>query len=316
MTNERDVSIPQPLRDWLADSREAARQAHEQGFRLTVTNIREALDGLTRHFVRPGPEIARVHDDHIAGPDYRVPVRIYHPRPERRLPVALFVHGGGHVAGGVSLYDPIARKLALAAQRVVVSIEYRLAPECPYPAGLKDTLACSKQVFRLLESLAMTHEPRLALVGDSGGGALCATVSHLGQFEAGLAIERQVLIYPSLDYTLSEASVNELGEGYLLERDRILWMCDAYLQHAENRRSISPLFMELTADYPPTLVITAEFDPLRDEGMAYAARLQQSGSRSAHLHLPGMVHAFLNLEELVPEPCQEAYAAIGTFLSR
>lgn len=315
MTNERDLRIPQPLRDWLFAQREAKYKAREHGYRRTATNTREAWDTLTRRFVTESPEIAWVRDDLIPGPDYRVPVRVYHPQPDRALPVALFVHGGGHIAGGVSLYDPIARRLALAADRVVVSIEYRLAPECPYPAALKDTMACAKRVFRLLENLDMPYEPRLALMGDSGGGALCATVSHLAQFDAGMRIERQVLLYPSLDYTLSQPSVTENGDGYLLERERILWMFDAYLQNAEDRRAISPLFMDLTAEYPETLVITGELDPLRDEGIAYADRLERRGLRAEKRVMPGMIHGFLNLEAMVPETCAEVYAAIGTFLN-
>jgi acetyl esterase/lipase len=316
MTDPRDDRVPQPLRDWLLTVREAKEKAREHGYRRTATNTREAWDTLTRRFAGDPPEIAWVRDELIPGPDYRVPVRVYHPSPERPLPVALFVHGGGHIAGGVSTYDPIARRLALAADRVVVSIEYRLAPECPYPAALKDAMACAKRVFRLLENLAMPFEPRLALMGDSGGGALCATVSHRAQYEAGLCIERQVLIYPSLDYTLSQPSVTENGEGYLLERERILWMFDAYLQNAEDRRALSPLFMDLTPDYPATLVITGEFDPLRDEGVAYAERLRSHGIDADHRVLSGMVHGFLNLESMVPDACGEVYAAIGDFLKR
>jgi acetyl esterase len=315
MTNERDRRIPQPLRDWLFAQREAKHKAREHGYRRTATNTREAWDLLTRRFVTESPEVAWVRDDLIPGPDYRVPVRVYHPQPDRPLPVALFVHGGGHIAGGVSLYDPIARRLALAANRVVVSIEYRLAPECPYPAALKDTMACAKRVFPLLGNLDMPYEPRLALMGDSGGGALCATVSHLAQFDAGMTIERQVLLYPSLDYTLSQPSVTENGDGYLLERERILWMFDAYLQSAEDRRAISPLYMALTTDYPATLVITGEFDPLRDEGIAYADRLELNGIGAEKRVMPGMIHGFLNLEAMVPEACADVYAAIGTFLN-
>jgi acetyl esterase len=312
--SDRDAALPAALRDWLALLARAKQKAAACGHRPTVTNAREALDGMTHHFVTRAPELGLVRDDVVGGSDYPVPVRIYHPRPEQALPVAIFVHGGGHVAGGVSVYDPIVRKLAVASRHVVVSVEYRLAPECPYPAGLKDILACAKRVFRVLNDLNIPHRPRLALIGDSGGGALCATVSHLAQWEPGFAIERQVLLYPSVDYTLSHASVIENGVGYLLERERILWMFDAYLQNAENRRAVSPLFMDLTGRYPQTLLVTAGFDPLRDEGIAYAERLQGFGIPCEHLHLPAMVHAFLCLEDLVPEQCRQTYAAIGAFL--
>jgi len=314
MTDDRDSPIPKPLHDCLLELREKRRAAVAQGFRHTVTNARESLENITRRFVTECPELALIRDDVIPGPTYQVPVRIYHPEPARALPVALFVHGGGHVAGSVSLYDPIARKLALATQRVLVSVEYRLAPECPYPAGLQDAMACAKRVMRCLDALQIAHAPRLALVGDSGGGAICATVSHLAQHEPGLEIERQVLLYPGVDYTLSQASVRENAEGYLLERERLLWMFDAYLQHAEDRKRVSPLYMDITGPYPPTLVITADFDPLRDEGRAYHARLRQAGIHTEHVNLSGMVHAFLNLEDLTADACRETYAKIRDFL--
>lgn len=314
-SSEKTDAISKPLRNWLAEVAEAKRKARERGFRRTVTNTREAWETLTRRFLTQIPGIPWIRDDLIPGPDYRVPVRIYDPDPERALPVAMFVHGGGHVAGSVSLYDPIARKLALASAHVVVSIEYRLAPECPYPAGLKDTMACAKRVFRLLESLAIPHQPRLALIGDSGGAALCATVAHLAQFEPSVTVERQVLIYPGLDYTLSQPSVSDNGEGFFLERERIIWMFDAYLQNAEDRRAVSPISMDLTPAYPPTLVITADLDPLRDEGLAYLERLRSFGIPAEGLHLPAMIHGFLNLEDLVPEVCQASYARIGEFLN-
>lgn len=312
--DDADQAIPAPLKEWLGKLREAQRLARAAGYRPTPTNVRESLDGLTRRFVTSIPPIALVRDDLVPGPDYAVPVRIYHPAPDRALPVALFVHGGGHMGGGVSLYDGIARRLALAANRVLVSVDYRLAPECPYPAGLKDVLACAKRVFRTLEQNELAHEPRLAILGDSAGGALCASLSHLAQFEPGLTIEHQVLIYPGLDYTLSQPSTRELAEGYLLERDRMLWMFDAYLQNAEQRRQVSPLFMDLTPNYPRTLILCAEFDPLRDEGIAYHHRLQDQGIRSTQQTMPGVIHAFLNLEDLIPETCQLAYSSIGAFL--
>ncbi|MBK1706996.1 carboxylesterase [Halochromatium glycolicum] len=310
-----EAAMPEPLRAWLQELQAAKQAARAHGYRRTVTNTRESWDLITRRFVTEVPPIEWICDEIIPGPDYRVPARVYDPQPDEALPVALFVHGGGHVSGSVSLYDPIARKLALAIAHIIVAIDYRLAPECPYPAQLKDTLASAKRVFPLLDRLGLRYEPRLSLIGDSGGGALCATVAHLSQFEPGLKLAAQVLIYPSLDYSLSQPSVIENAEGYLLERDRVQWMFDAYLQNAENRRAVSPLFMELTADYPPTLVITAGFCPLRDEGQVYAERLNEQGIPVEAINFPGMVHGFLNLENLVSDACAQVYAEIGRFLT-
>lgn len=309
-------NLPAALSAFLTEVREIKRLRVAAGYRHTPTNAREALEFMTRRHVTEVPPIALIRDELIPGPEYQVPVRLYHPAPDEALPVALFVHGGGHVSGSVSLYDPIARKLALASRRLVVSVDYRLAPECPYPSALKDLIACIKGVFPMLETLRdrLDFSPRLALIGDSGGGALCASAAHLTQFEPGVEIERQVLLYPSLDYTLSEPSVTENGEGLLLERQRILWYFDSYFQRAENRREVSPLFMTLTPGYPPTLVATAEFCPLRDEGIAYVQRLREHQIPAEHIHYPGLVHAFLNLEDLVPDTCADLYQRIGGFL--
>jgi acetyl esterase/lipase len=311
------TTIPEPLRAFLAETREVKRRKVEVGYRHTATNAREAMEVMTRRHVTQVPSIALIRDEIVPGPDYLVPVRLYHTAPGEPRPVALFVHGGGHVAGSVSLYDSIARKLAEASGWLVVSVEYRLAPECPYPNALKDVVACVKGIFGLLRTLdpPLTFAPRLALIGDSAGAALCASASHLTQYEPEIAIERQVLIYPSLDYTLSQPSVMENGEGLLLERQRILWMFDCYFQQAENRRDCSPLFMPMTQDYPPTLVATPEYCPLRDEGIAYIRRLREFRIPCEHIAYPGLVHAFLNLEELVPDVCADLYCRIGAFLA-
>ncbi|MCG6939881.1 MAG: alpha/beta hydrolase, partial [Thiohalocapsa sp.] len=136
MQRERDAAIPKPLRDWLEKIRAAKAAAVANGDRLTVINAREVFDTLTRTCVTDRPEVALVRDDVIPAPEYPVPVRIYHPAPKETRPVALFLHGGGHVSGSVAIYDPIARKLALATGRIIVAVEYRRAPECPYPAAL------------------------------------------------------------------------------------------------------------------------------------------------------------------------------------
>ncbi len=310
------LNIPNPLSAFLNELREIKRLKVEAGYRHTSTNAREALEFITRrHLTRITP-IPLVRDEIVPGPDYDVPVRLYHPAPDEPLPLALFVHGGGHVSGSVSLYDPIARALAVTTRHLVVSVEYRLAPECPYPRALVDLIACIKGIVPVLHAVrpALAFVPRLSLIGDSGGGALCASAAHLTQFDPGVAIERLALIYPSLDYTLSKPSVTENGEGLLLERQRILWYFDSYFQRAENRREVSPLFMPLTPGYPPTLLATAEFCPLRDEGIAYVQRLREHQIPAEHIHYPGLVHAFLNLEDLVPGACADLYRHIGDFL--
>ena len=313
--NDREAVIPEPLMDWLIKVRKRQSELEAKGYQINVPSVREALEVMTRMYVTGIPVIDKLQDAHIPGPDGLVPVRIYHPEPARPLPVALFFHGGGHMGGSVGVYDAISRKLALAARRIIVSVEYRLSPEHPYPAGLQDALACTRQVLETLRDLSITHEPKLALIGDSAGAAMSATISHLLQAEPEVILERQVLIYPSLDYTMSRPSMEENGRGYFLELSRIQWMLDAYLKNYKgDRRLMSPLFMEPAARYPQSLVITCGFDPLRDEGFEYVDKLRASGIPTTHLHMSGMIHAYLNLEDLVPAACQRTYAAIGDFL--
>ena len=304
------------LQGWLDTYNQLATELVKNGFRPTPTNAREGLANLTRGLVTDIPEIAWVQDDLIEAPSFDVPIRIYHPDPGVRLPVLVYFHGGGHMAGSVSVYDPICRKMALATRHIVVSADYRLAPECPYPAGVVDACYVIKFLWTALDRRNLSVKPRLSIAGDSGGGALCATAAHIVQHDAGVDIRRQVLIYPSLDYTMSFASMDENASGYLLEREKILWYFDNYFQSGENRRSASPLYMEFTEKLPETLVVTAGFCPLRDEGIAYLKKVEAAGIHAEHLHFEDMIHAFMNMENLVKEECKTVYRGAGAFLNR
>jgi acetyl esterase/lipase len=217
------------------------------------------------------------------------------------------------MAGGVSVYDGINRRLAAASRHIVVAVEYRLSPENPYPAGLNDALNVSKHVWRTLDERGLNYRRRLSLVGDSAGGALCASIS--GRRDPSLSIARQALIYPCVDYTLAQPSVAENGEGFFLTRVRTDWYFDNYFQHGEDRSQASPLHWEPDGHPPATMVITAGRDILRDQGQQYARKLQAAGAEMELLHLEDQVHAFLNMETLVPEVCELAYRRIGAFLN-
>jgi acetyl esterase/lipase len=308
-------SIPPALADWLSSLNTLITEMKRRdGYARTPTVVREGLAVLTARFVTQRPEVGRVIDDLVPGPGLAVPIRVYHPEPDSDLPLIVFVHGGGHVAGGVSVYDAITRKLALATRHVVISVDYRLAPECPYPAGLADVITVVKGMQRVLADRGIRFQPRVSLVGDSAGGALCATAAHMLRYEPTVEVHAQVLIYPSLDYTLSLPSTAQFAKGYLLERDRVAWYFDQYFQHAENRHDVSPLFMPCADDLPRTLVLTAQCCLLRDEGEAYAGRLREAGVDVEYVECEGMIHAFLNLEDLVPEQCAELYRRVAGFL--
>lgn len=310
-------SLPESIRQLLAQAAQLAALQREQGFEYTPIGMRESLDLMTRRFVTQAPDVPYVRDTllgRLEQLEYPVPLRIYHPDPDAALPVLVFSHGGGHMAGGVSVYDRIARKLATASRHVLVSVEYRLAPECPYPMGLTDLKNVIRHVFSTLERLEVKHSARLSVAGDSGGAAITASAVHQLGDERDVGIDRQLLIYPSLDYTMASPSMDTFGKGYLLEKERVRWLFEQYLQRGEDRRQVSPLFMPLPQDYPRTLVVTAGYCPLRDEGIDYVERLQEAGHDAENLHFGNMIHAFLNLEELVPEECAAFYRSAGAFL--
>jgi acetyl esterase/lipase len=287
----------------------------ETGPKQTPTNTREGLANLTLLLVTDSPKISWVQDDLVNAQDYAIPVRIYHPRPDASLPVLIYYHGGGHMAGSVTVYDPICRKIALATEHIVVSVDYRLAPECPYPLGVNDAYNVVKNIWATLDGQGLNYQRQLSIAGDSAGGALCATVAHNSQHDEGIDIRRQAMIYPSLDYTLTSDSIEENAEGYLLQKEKIIWYFDNYFQKGENRKNASPLYMEFTNQLPETLVITTEFCPLRDEGFAYVEKMKSTSLYVEHLHFDDMIHAFLNLESLVKDECETVYRKIGEFLN-
>ena len=304
------------LRQWLKQYHQTLAHWQAEGNIFTPAIVREGLASLTRTYVTDIPPVPVIIDDEVDNGDHPVPVRIYHPDKSSSLEVALFLHGGGHMAGSVEVYDPICRKIALAARRIVIAVDYRLAPEHPFPAGIEDSAVVLDSYMILLERLGLKYLPGLALIGDSAGGAMSATLAHRHRGDGKHKIDKLVLIYPSLDYSLASPSTDLFGAGYLLEKDKIQWYFDHYFSADANRNEASPISMKIPHYFPETMVITAGFCPLRDEGIGYVKRLQEHGVTIHHLHFEEMVHAFLNLENLVPDTCRTCYREMGTFLQR
>ena len=219
------------------------------------------------------------------------------------------------MAGSVLEYDPICRRMAHNIQHILVSVDYRLAPENPYPSGVEDALNSARYVWATLDAAGVAYQPSLRLGGDSAGGAMSVTVAHHAQYDTALQVDAQVLIYPSLDYTMSCSSIEEYKSGFLLQKQSIQWYFDNYFQHGEDRKKASPLFMEVTSGFPDTLVVTAGFCPLKDEGQIYVQKLRKQGIRVEHVHFPDMIHAFLNMERLFPDRILELYKDMQAFLS-
>lgn len=293
-----------------------AAQPRNPNLCYDTLSSRAGLAALTKANVSTSEPMAAIINTEVDTGERRIPVRIYRPALTGEPKVVLFIHGGGHLSGSVEVYDPVARHLAMATGNIVVSVDYRLAPENPYPAGLSDAKAVIENVWSLLESQHIPYTRQLTLIGDSGGGAFSATLAAYFSREQPGFIHRLVLIYPSLDYTLNWPSVQENGAGKLLDESKIRWYFQQYFRNGEDRKQTSPLYLPLSQDFPPTLVVSGGLDPLRDENFAFVARLQAERIPVQHVHFPGMTHAYLMLEDKVPQEAKATYLAIGDFVKK
>ena len=239
--------------------------------------------------------VGRVENCAIDGPASQIKLRIY--RPERAAPAALLVylHGGGWVLGNLETHDETCRRLCVQAEAVVVAVDYRLAPEAKYPAALEDCYAALCQVAAQAANWAV-DAARLCVAGDSAGGNLAAAVSMMARDRGGPALAHQLLIYPVTDCNFETASYRDNAEGYFLTRAMMRWFWDHYLEHPAQRREplVSPLHGDL-AGLPAATVITAGYDPLRDEGSAYAEALRAAGVAVEQRLFAGMIHGFVTL---------------------
>jgi acetyl esterase len=241
--------------------------------------------------------IAHVEDRTIPGPAGAIPVRIYRPSDAPSLPCLVYYHGGGWTIGDLDMADAPLRMLANASGWMVMSVDYRLAPENPFPAAVEDAFAAVKWAAE--HSAEIGADPaRIAVGGDSAGGNLSAVVCQLAREAGGPGIVLQALIYPATDLAAATDSWRKYGDkNYILTQEHLDLFTSAYLPHGTDRKDprISPMRADELAGLPRALVITAEFDPLRDEGEAYAARLRESGVPVRLTRYDGMVHGFMTL---------------------
>ena len=242
-------------------------------------------------------EVTRVDDRLIPGDGHDVPVRVYTPADAvgGNAPLLLWIHGGGWVIGDLDTADATARALANRSGAVTVSVDYRLAPEHTAPAALEDCLAALTWCVENGELLGVDAS-RVAVGGDSAGGNLTACLCQRVRDDFGPEIDFQLLVYPVTDCTLSSPSMDENAEGYLLTKKGMEWFVAHYLGEADPKHpSVSPLHADTLAGLPPALVITAEFDPLRDEGEAYASKLRDAGVPVELVRYDGQIHGFFGL---------------------
>ncbi|MEU3609614.1 alpha/beta hydrolase [Streptomyces sp. NPDC035033] len=241
----------------------------------------------------PRVPVAAVTDEDADG----VPVRVYRPAPDGDAPVVVFCHGGGFVLCDLDSHDGFCRSLAAATGATVVSVDYRRAPEHPFPAAPEDS-------YTALAWAAAAHPGRpLAVAGDSAGAHLATVLALLARDRGGPRVAFQALYYPMLDPTRSRPSHRENAQGYFLTADHLRWYWDAYLPDPADRTHpyAAPLDRADLSGLPPAHVVTAGLDPLRDDGTAYAAALAAAGVAVRTHHYPGMFHGFLSMAEALPE---------------
>jgi acetyl esterase/lipase len=226
--------------------------------------------------------------------------------------VVIHYHGGGHMCGNIAIYDTISRKIAEVGNCVVIAVEYRLAPEFPYPAGVDD---CQYALAHYQDVLSgVNFNQQLIIAGDSAGAAICTTLASKNIGNSTVNIDKQILVYPSVDYTMSSKSIEENGSGFLLEKEKMVWYFNSYFQDNEVSKQASPLFMPMAKSMPQTLIFTAGCDPLRDESIAYAQALKEVGVKVEQHSFDGMIHAYMLLDSLVKSECEETYRLIGEFI--
>lgn len=263
------------------------------------------------------PEMFAVRDIAVDGPRGDIGLRVYTPRDPggEAMPLLIYIHGGGYVIGSLDSHDIPCRHLALNGDCMVISVDYRLAPECPYPGPLEDCWAAVNAIFDQADALGVRRD-RIAIGGDSAGGNLATVTCLKARAEGGPDFIYQMLIYPGTDRTRSQPSQSELADGYRLTRSLLDWFMNHYFDGAPadpNDPYSSPLHADDLSGLPPALVVSAGYDPLRDEDIAYYEKLRAHGNAAEHLHYPGMIHGFINMPGVV-DAARDCLEACGTRL--
>lgn len=278
---------------------------------------RKIMDLTHPHLLKP---FFKIWDHKVVLEDREIPVRIFFPSQEGIYPLLVFFHGGGFVTGNIDSYSKVCANMANLTEHIVFSVDYRLAPEYPFPAALKDCYAVVKELL-LSTTLFGVLPTDVTLIGDSAGANLAAAVSLMARDKGEFSISKQILIYPLTYNDHSEQSpyksIQENGTDYLLTTKRITDYIKLYIK--EEKDLYNPYFAPLLAtnceNQPATLIITAEFDALRDEGEAYGEKLKESGNVVEIHRMPDTIHGFFSLSPLFQE-VKDCYTFINDFLKR
>ena len=276
---------------------------------LDVSQARAMISAMPRP---EGEAVASVEDRTVPGPGGDIPARLYRPSDEGSLPLVVYFHGGGWTIGDLQTHDGLCRAIANRSGCAVLAVDYRMGPEHRFPAAVEDAWAVTTWAAEHADELGVDGR-RQAVAGDSAGGNLAAVVSIMARDAGGPAIGQQVLIYPATDMRRDWPSFHENGEGYFLTVRDMEWFEDKYVRSPADRDDwrFSPAAADLTG-VAPAFVLTAEYDPLRDQGEAYGEQLQAAGVPVRVVRYPGMIHGFVGMEVL--DGAKQAVADIGTEL--
>ena len=250
--------------------------------------------------IMTAPSAVQLHEIRDLDAD-GVPARLYRPNDRKDLGLLVFYHGGGWVCGSINTHDDVCRKLAQSMGHAVLSVDYRLAPEFAFPEPLNDCIVALRWAYSHASELGIDAS-RIAVGGDSAGGNLAAAVANLQP----VPLKFQMLIYPVTDATRSSQSYQDNATGYRLTANGMKWFCDHYLSGSIGSPTdprVSPLFADAVtfASAPPAIVITAEYDPLRDEGEQYAHRLLEAGVACSLTRYYGQIHGFFSMSHFVDD---------------
>jgi acetyl esterase len=277
---------------------------------------RQGMRAMTCGMVQPDQviQVGRVEETRVPGGSGELGARLYRPEGTGPWPTVLYLHGGGFVVGDLDTHDQVCRRLCRDAEAVVVSVDYRLAPEHPFPAAVEDALAAGRWVAAHLAELG--GDDRMGVAGDSAGGNLSAVVAQ----ELGGGLTAQLLVYPAVDVFGDHGSREENASGYLLEHETMLWFFTHYAGTAElgaQDPRHSPLHGDLRG-VAPAVVVTAGYDPLRDEGTAYAEALRAAGVETRVLHYDDLIHGFFDMafSPAAEQAIAETVAAFRELLRR
>jgi acetyl esterase len=275
-------------RRWIAAGRRPVRE-------LSATEARDAERAGLEQRGEPEP-VAEVSAGDLPGPAGRIPIRVYRPQAVQPLPALLYFFGGGWVTGSLDAGDAVCRRLANSTPCAVVAVSYRLAPEHPFPSAVEDCYAATRWVAEHGAELRVDPR-RLAVGGASAGGNLAAAVARLALEKGGPSLRLQILVYPLLNYRADTPSMQETVDTVFFDRDDVAWCWAHYLRRESDGDSplASPLRAPDVRGLAPALVITAEIDPLRDQGERYAARLAAAGVPTELVRFEGMVHGFYSM---------------------